>query len=246
MIASSSLSLRERVRLGLSKRTDFSLLKSKTALLIIDVQTYCCSCDNKDASDYYATHALPQMVSKIQQLVSSFRRYRDDENYNNSGVGSNAGCEVIFTMIQSLTTDGRDVSLDYKLSGPYFASLPKVNTPFRELFLPELQPSTTGGKGDIVIPKTSCSVFVSTNLDYVLRNLHVEQLVVCGQLTEQCVESAVRDAADLGYFVTLVEDACATHSRERHERGLLGVQGFCRILSTSRVLEELSEEEIQA
>ena len=38
-----------------------------------------------------------------------------------------------------------------------------------------------------------------------LRNLGVEQLVVVGQLTDQCVESAVRDAADLGYFVTVAE-----------------------------------------
>ena len=28
-------------------------------------------------------------------------------------------------------------------------------------------------------------------------------------MTNQCVESAVRDAADLGFFVTVVEDACA-------------------------------------
>jgi ureidoacrylate peracid hydrolase len=29
-------------------------------------------------------------------------------------------------------------------------------------------------------------------------------------MTDQCVESAVRDACDLGYLVTLVTDACVT------------------------------------
>ena len=62
---------------------------------------------------------------------------------------------------------------------------------------------------DILIPKTSCSVFNSTNIAYVLRNLQIEQIVLVGQLTDQCVESAVRDAADLGFFVTVVDDACA-------------------------------------
>ncbi|KAL3904030.1 MAG: hypothetical protein SGILL_010223, partial [Bacillariaceae sp.] len=95
------------------------------------------------------------------------------------------------------------------------------------------------GKGDIVVPKTACSVFTSTNLDYTLRNLFVEQLVIVGQLTEQCVESAVRDAADLGYFVTVVEDACATHSKERHEQGLKGMKGFCRILTTMELVKEM-------
>jgi ureidoacrylate peracid hydrolase len=98
------------------------------------------------------------------------------------------------------------------------------------------------GRGDIKIPKTWCSVFPSTNLSYVLRNLHVEQLVIIGQLTDQCVESAVGDAADLGFFVTVVQDACAAMSRESHEKGLQGMKGFCRIVDTQDVLiDELSK-----
>ena len=101
-------------------------------------------------------------------------------------------------------------------------------------------PDQATGKGDILIPKTSCSVFQSTNLDYVLRNLNIEQVVVCGQLTDQCVESAVRDGADLGYFVTVVDDACAAHSPEAHEKGLRGMSGFCRILQTEQVVHEIA------
>ena len=73
---------------------------------------------------------------------------------------------------------------------------------------------------EILIPKTSCSVFCSTNVHYVLRNLGTRYLLVCGQLTNQCVESAVRDAADLGYLVTVVDDACAANSAEEHRVGL--------------------------
>ena len=60
------------------------------------------------------------------------------------------------------------------------------------------------GEDEIVIPKTSSSVFISTNLDYLLRCLGVKQLILAGCLTDQCVESAVRDACDLHYLVTLV------------------------------------------
>jgi ureidoacrylate peracid hydrolase len=226
-----STSLQGLVRRGLSKRTDFPLVISKAALLIIDVQEYCCSAPGPD---YYHQHALPRMLQNIQLLLSAFRRHRDR---------SYVGCEVIFTMIQAQTKDGRDISLDYKLSGTSFDNIPTIETPRDEIFLETVRPDTTSGKGDIVVPKTACSVFHSTNLQYLLRNLIVEQLIICGQFTEQCVQSAVRDAADLGYFVTVVEDACAAQSLDQHARGLQGVKGFSRILSTRQILEELELDE---
>jgi len=242
-------SLRESIRAGKSKRTDFPLLLSKAALLIIDVQKYCCE---KATSDYYRNESLPQMTGNIEVLLDLFRTYRDQKevttgndtddhdttDYEATTAPNSGGCEVIFVIIQSKTKDGRDLSIDYKLSGPYFTSCPTVNQTHQEIFLPSLMPLSKG-RGDIVVPKTACSVFNSTNLDYLLRNLFVEQLVVVGQLTDQCVESAVRDAADLGYLVTVVENACATHSRERHEMGLQGMQGFCRILTTMELVKEM-------
>ena len=60
------------------------------------------------------------------------------------------------------------------------------------------------GPDDIVLPKTSSSVFTSTNVDYILRSLEVKYLVLAGCVTDQCVESAVREACDKHYYVTLV------------------------------------------
>ena len=60
------------------------------------------------------------------------------------------------------------------------------------------------GDDEIIIPKTSSSVFMTTNIDTILRNLDVKNLIVAGVLSDQCVESAVRDACDLNYLVTLV------------------------------------------
>ena len=85
---------------------------------------------------------------------------------------------------------------------------------------------------EMIFRKTSSSVFISTNIDYVLRNLGVRSLIVTGMMTDQCVESAVRDACDLGYLVTLVTDACTTDSPERHEQSLIGIRGYCRQRTT--------------
>ena len=174
-------SLREQVRPGQSTRTQFPLVPSKAALLIIDIQEYLSSPssvqDEEDHAYFYQT-SLPRTVSNVEKLLRQMRQLRDSQSQ---------GCEVIFTYLEALTQDSRDVSLDYKLSGPQLANLP--NSPSSPAtFLEHVTPLTKDGKGDIVIPKTSCSVFMSTNLQYVLQNLHVEQLLVCGQLTDQCVE----------------------------------------------------------
>ena len=82
------------------------------------------------------------------------------------------------------------------------------------------------GEDEIVIPKTSSSVFVSTNIDYVLRNLGTRYLILSGVVTDQCIESAVRDACDLGYLVTVVTDACTTMSQRAARLGAAGHQGL--------------------
>ena len=93
---------------------------------------------------------------------------------------------------------------------------------------------------DIVLPKTSSSVFVSTHIDYILRNLGVKQIIVSGLITDQCVESAIRDACDLGYLVTKVSDACLTYSNDRHSNSLQAIKGYCRQLTSEELIEELS------
>ena len=141
-----------------------------------------------------------------------------------------AGLEVIYTTIECLTRDGRDRSLDYKVSGIF---VPRGS--WQAEVIDELRPE----EDDIVIPKTSSSVFNSTNCEYVLRNLGIEYLVVMGILTDQCVESAVRDGCDRGFLMTLVDDACATHSAHRHREALHGFRGYCRIRTTGELIEEL-------
>jgi len=48
-------------------------------------------------------------------------------------------------------------------------------------------------------------------------------------------------AGDAGYLVTLVTDAFATYSRQRHEASLAAVAGYCRQRTTSQLLAELQQ-----
>ena len=141
------------------------------------------------------------------------------------------GIEVVYTTIEAYTRDGRDISLDHKISGLFF---PKGSWEARVI-------DEVGPVGDeIVIPKTASGIFNCTNIEYVLRNLGTRQLVVYGVFTDQCVESAVRDAADRGFLVTLVDDCCATETAARHERSIEAMDGhYARVRSTRALLEEL-------
>jgi nicotinamidase-related amidase len=63
-----------------------------------------------------------------------------------------------------------------------------------------------------VISKSSVNSFKETDLlDYLKQN-EIKKLVICGMMTHMCVEAAVRAAADYGFEVTLVHDACATRA----------------------------------
>jgi Amidases related to nicotinamidase len=61
-----------------------------------------------------------------------------------------------------------------------------------------------------VIVKTDVNSFKGTDLERMLMELNAGKIVVCGMQTQMCVEAAVRAAADKGYEVTLISDACAT------------------------------------
>lgn len=141
------------------------------------------------------------------------------------------GIENIYVIIESLTVDGRDRGIDHKAS---FIHNPRGS--WEAKVIDEVAPA----EDDIIIRKTASGPFGSSNLDYVLRNMGLNYLVVFGVLSDQCVENTVRVAADLGYLVTLVPDACATYGADRQAASERGIKGYCRIRSTDDLLKELA------
>jgi ureidoacrylate peracid hydrolase len=85
------------------------------------------------------------------------------------------------------------------------------------------------------------SAFTGTNLDAHLRSLGATHLVICGLLTNTCVEATARQAVDLGYHVTVLEDGVAAWSHEDHEAALNGSvrQIAHAVLSTNTFLATL-------
>jgi ureidoacrylate peracid hydrolase len=198
-----------------------------TALLFVDVQNFNCSWEGGE----YANLSREEK----EQRYGYFFRVLEQTALPNM-VRLQRACragriEVAYTVVESMTADGRDRSLDYKITGFH---VPRGSSDAK--MVDDLAPV-----GDeMVFPKTSSSVFISTNIDYVLRNMGIRYLIIAGCLTDQCVDSAVRDACDLGYLVTVPTDAVLTQSQERHDWSLRNNRGYCRQRTTEQLLDEIA------
>lgn len=201
--------------------------KEKTALLCVDMQYldaargYGAFANAKELGveehlEYYFNRIEKTVIPNIVHLQEAFRA---------------KGLEVIHTKIESLTKDGRDRSPEHKRIGIHAAKGSKDAE-----ILEEVKPV-----GDeIVIPKTASGVFNSTNIEYVLRNLEIKYLIIVGVVTNECVETAVRDASDRGFEVTVIEDACAAVTEDLHHGALRAMQHtYARVRSTEEVVQDI-------
>jgi nicotinamidase-related amidase len=204
-----------------------ALTKADTALLVVDMQYRDAHWDHglcvkireagfENDLAYYRDR-LSVIVPNIRRLQGAFRA---------------TGMEVIHTRIQSMAADGRDRSPSHKKLG--HAARPGSQD---AEILDELKPM-----GDeLVFNKTAGSVFLSTNISYVLRNMGIRNLVIVGVVTTGCVHTAVTDAADLGFHVILVEDGCAAIVPEMHQNSIRILRDvYAKIMTTEEVIGRIA------
>lgn len=195
------------------------------ALLCIDLQGLDASPDQGIFADlpeasraYYLDRLDRTVLPNVQKLQRAFRA---------------RGREVIHVRIQSLTQDGRDRSAQHKRLGLH---APPGSGAAR--FLSRVAPR----HDEIVLSKTSSGAFESTPLEYVLRNLGVDSLVLVGVYTNECISTAARVASDLGFFVSVVSDACATVTPALQRTALATLENrYARIVDTETQLAEMEQ-----
>lgn len=207
-----------------------SLERHNTALLCIDMQ-YLDAAPGfgvfadadasgvpPEAQEYYFNRLQATVLPNVRRLQDTFRA-RD--------------LEVIHTRIQSLTRDGRDRGPGHKRLGLHAAPGSREAE-----FLEQVAP-----QGDeIVINKTASGVFNSTNIEYILRNMGITGLFVVGVYSNECVSTAIRDACDLGFYVTLISDGCATVTPELQNATITTMKDrYARVFTTDQAVNEILE-----
>lgn len=202
---------------------------ARTALLIIDMQ--------------YATGSRQGALSRtLQAQGSSVGDYRFDRIERQVLPHTRQlrdrctalGRPVLHVTVGAALPDATDAPIHMRKLFVEFSN--HVGSREHEI-LDELKPRA----GEHVLRKTTIGAFASTSIDSLLRALGCEQLYLCGISTNMCVETTAREAADRGYLVTLVEDACATTHEDLHLVTMRNFQRlFGRVRSTEQVLGELT------
>lgn len=207
-----------------------SIEAHKTALLCIDMQYldaapgYGVFADAnrsglpKESQEYYFNRLDELVFPNVRKLQDQFRHLQ---------------FEVVHTRIQSLTKDGRDRGPGHKRLNLHAAPGSKEAE-----FIEHVAPV-----GDeIIINKTASGVFNSTNMEYVLRNMGITGLYIVGVYSNECVSTAIRDACDLGFYVTLISDACATVTEELQNATITTMKDrYARVMTTQEAIVELAE-----
>mgnify|MGYP001813754824 FL=1 len=205
-----------------------SLQLHKTALLCIDMQ-YLDAAPGfgvfadadasgvpHEAQEYYFNRLDEIVLPNVRRLQDAFRERE---------------LEVIHTRIQSLTIDGRDRSPGHKRLNLHAAPDSKEAE-----FLEQIAPI----ENEIVINKTASGVFTSTNIQYILRNMEITGLFVVGVYSNECVSTAIRDACDLGFYVTLISDGCATVTPELQQATITTMKDrYARVFTTDEAIAEI-------
>lgn len=213
--------------------------KEDTALILIDVQ----SCITREHyEEYFGSPLIKELLAETDLDEAKFAEFFDELGaYINPRLDNVArvldkcrksGIRPIHIKIESLLPDAAD-------TGRLHTSAMQQTPPGHpdSFFLPQAQPV----EGEIVLTKTCSGAFIGTQIDRILRNLHVTKVIVVGFYTDQCVSSTVRDFADAGYEVTMVEDACGAFSPERHNNAMQSLRNmYAHVETTDEILSRLS------
>jgi len=228
------LSWRQGVDLWPPLGPTFELEAKKTALLIIDMQ-HCDAHRNyglgkilaakwPQLAEYYFTRLENIVVPNHVKLLEFFRKN---------------DLRIIFVTLGSEVPDLSDLvgyrrAREKRMDGRIMF----YKGEFEYSILPELNRQ----ENEIIIHKTTGGAFNSSPIDKISRAMGIDGFVITGVVTNACVETTARDAADRGYPCILVENACASLDQASHDATL---RCFARIsghvMTTDEVIAYFGE-----
>lgn len=212
-------------------------MTARAALLVIDMQPCGVGAEfgliqaiertEPGYTRYLADRIQRVVVPNLQRLGAAFRAH---------------GLPVYFTAFASRVGDGSDITT----STIRYRDAQRRSATGSSVVLPRSHPATDiiaelgAAPEDTVLTKTSMDTFASTGLAEELHQRDVRTLVLGGVLTDACVESSARHAAERGFQVFVAEDACAAWEEAFHTASLASLSRyFARVTSTSQIIQEL-------
>jgi ureidoacrylate peracid hydrolase len=197
------------------------LEKSRTALIVIDMQSTFCA--PGAPAEVPASRGI---VAPINRLTAELRTMGVPVIWvlhANERVGNKSDWELFFNTIVADEVRGKTLE-----------SL----TAARQSVWEGLITAPT----DRTVVKNRYSAFIpgASALERALRGMGIDTVLVAGTKTNVCCESTARDAMMLDFKVVLIEDCCAALSDDEHRSALENViQQFGDVMTADEVLARL-------
>ncbi len=168
----------------------------KTALIIIDMMNRFCNPvwlaqGNRHAKEWFAQE-LSYVIPNVTDALHRFRA---------------AGALVVHAVCARWTLDKRDAPLHMQARDYDLFDSPAMSV------IDQLAPLP----GEMLVRKTTGSVFTGTGLEYLLHNAGIENLVLCGQYGSACVFYSLIQSRELNFKKRLWLEDCILYSNERNK-----------------------------
>jgi nicotinamidase-related amidase len=205
---------------------------ARTALIIVDMQRYFTqpSFPFTDLFEKLSPGVCAGYLKRVsEQVIPSIRRLLDHFRKN--------GSLVVYTAVGTETKDGTDLACWARALDETGVSLlgtrvhPPVGDPSWQID-PALEPRAS----ELVVNKLGAGTFASTDLAEQLRRQGIDRVVITGVVTDVCVSTTAREAADRNFKVVVVSDACTTFSEKLHQANLETLHVFGWVRGTEEVI----------
>ncbi len=148
---------------------------------------------------------------------------------------------VVYTLITPLPREFQSSWSIYNMMRRYNVKevdkLPHFMPPgSREREIPE---AVRPAKGDILLDKSTASIFIGTTFENMMRNRHITTLIFTGIATEMGIESSARDASNRGFYPVVVSDCVSSMDKEAHERSLKNLEKLVIVKNSAEILKSV-------
>ncbi len=187
-----------------------------TALVLIDMQNEFCSPQGYVAQQGWDIRPMQEMAERLRGFVGEARQHIPVIHVRGQ-------YEPVYLVDQMVDRLHRANIAPYCQPGTH-----------GHAFYPGFEPE----EGEVVVTKRSYSGFAHTELELVLRNLHVRTIIAAGTFTNVCVDTTVRDGYARGFYPVIPEDLTACPEPVQHSAALetLG-RFFGTVVPSSRITE---------
>jgi ureidoacrylate peracid hydrolase len=194
-----------------------TLIASKTALLVIDLQNDTISVGGKSEKSGAVEHAKSQRtVEHVSKLLTTARTVGSPVFHN------------LFVVEPGAPAIGTNA--------PIFASIQAGGNVVKGTWGAAIVDGIKVAEGEYVLERQRMDAFHGTQLNVLLRNLGIDTVIICGAWTNMAVEHTARSAADYGYRVVLASDATSTFNDRWQQASLnYALTNIATLASTAEI-----------